>query len=69
MANIIRVTADRPGLNRAGIDHPEGTKDYAPEDLTEQQLDHLRLEPWLKVEIIDPDAPPPAPKGGSKKAV
>lgn len=59
MAQIVRITADRPGLNRGGIDHPEGPTDYPIEDLTEQQINACRAEPWLTVDVIDPDAPPP----------
>lgn len=53
MAKIIRVTADRDGLNRGGIIHPKGTTDYPREDLTDQQIDHFKLEPWLTVEELD----------------
>jgi hypothetical protein len=66
MAKIIRVTADRSGLTRAGIDHPEGITDYPREDLTDLQVEHLKLEAFLVVEEIDDEAPTAPVKGGSK---
>ena len=59
MTQIIRITADRPGLNRGGIVHPEGPTDYPAADISAPQLEHLELEPWLKVERIDTEATKP----------
>lgn len=61
---MIRITARREGFRRAGMAHPATPTDYSNDSFTGQQLDQLKAEPMLVVEVIDDK---PASKTAARK--
>lgn len=67
MTPAVRITARRPGFRRAGLAHPAEPVVHPAGTFSDAQLEQLRAEPNLAVEIVDTD---PAssrasrPKGG-----
>lgn len=60
---MIRITAKQANFRRAGIAHPATPTAYPNDDFTAEQLDALRAEPMLVVEVL-PDAKPKQGKDG-----
>lgn len=54
MNTILQIISRKPGLWRAGIQHPAGPVDHNLEDFTSEQVDQLMNEPLLDVQVIEP---------------
>lgn len=61
---MIRITSKQNGFIRCGVVHPWGTMNYPDGTFSENELEVLKREPKLKVEIIEDDPPD---NGGSEK--
>lgn len=48
----LRIACTRPGLWRAGIQHPAGPVDHPAGAFTEEQIEQLLAEPALVVDIV-----------------
>ncbi len=51
---MIRIRSKQHGFRRAGIAHPADWTEYADEAFTPEQLEALKAEPMLQVEIVEP---------------
>lgn len=56
---MIRITSKRENFRRCGIPHPKASTDHPDDRFTEEELEILKAEPMLTVEIIE------APSAGS----
>lgn len=65
MPQIIRITSKRPGFRRAGINHPAEPVEYPAERFTDEQIERLKREPMLVVDVIDDDAGDPNKDDGA----
>ena len=52
---IVRITGRTDGFCRAGMSHPATPTDYPVEMFTDEQLEELKAEPMLMVQLIDDD--------------
>jgi len=57
---MIRITAKKDGFRRCGVAHPAAPTEYPDDRFTPEELDRLRAERLLVVEIL------PDPEGGGK---
>lgn len=64
----IRITAQMDGVARCGVVHPRGPVDHPASRFTPHQVEQLRADRRLAVEIVDDDAPLPAAQEKSTKA-
>lgn len=55
MSKLLQIISRKPGLWRAGIQHPAGPVDHKPEDFTPDQVKLLMNEPLLDVQVIEPE--------------
>lgn len=56
---MIRITALSDGFRRAGTAHSASPTEYPDETFTPEQLQELKAEPLLLVEVLpDPDVAP-----------
>ena len=51
---MIRITAKQPNFRRAGIAHPTIPTEYPDGHFTAEQLQSLKEEPMLVVEVSEP---------------
>lgn len=49
---MIRITSKKAGFRRCGMPHPKEPVDYPDDRFSEEELDILKAEPMLIVEII-----------------
>jgi hypothetical protein len=50
---MIRITARREGFRRCGVEHSLTTIEYDDSEFTDEQLEMLRAEPMLVVEVTE----------------
>lgn len=55
---LIRITSKLDGFRRCGIAHPKVATDHPAERFTEAELERLRADPVLTVEVIDGQGKP-----------
>lgn len=55
---LIRITSKLDGFRRCGIAHPKVATDHPAERFTEAELERLRADPVLSVEVIDGQGKP-----------
>lgn len=56
-AVIVRIRASRDGYIRCGIAHRSNATDHPVERFTEEQLERLKRDPDLTVQLIDGELP------------
>lgn len=61
---MIRITSRQANFRRAGIAHPATPTAYPNDHFTAEQLEALRAEPMLVVEVLPDPKPKPKPKPG-----
>ena len=49
---MIRITSKRHNFRRCGVAHPKGPVDYPDNKFSKKDLESLRAEPMLTVEVI-----------------
>jgi len=56
---MIRITSKQDGFRRCGVAHPKSATEYPDNRFTKGQLETLKSEPMLVVEVLaDPAAKP-----------
>ena len=50
---MIRITSKKNNFRRCGIAHPDRAVDYPDDKFTKEELDKLKAEPMLIVEVLD----------------
>ena len=64
---MIRITSKRHNFRRCGAAHPKGTVDYPDDRFSEDELEILRAEPMLTVEVIKDQKPEVSGNTGRQK--
>lgn len=59
---VIRITSKRDGFRRCGVEHPSRPVEYPDDRFTQEELERLKNEPMLIVEVIE------EPKEEAKKS-
>lgn len=54
---MIRIKAYKAGFRRCGIAHPAEWVEYEDDRFSEAELERLKDEPMLKVEVVTDSAP------------
>lgn len=59
---MIRITSKREGFRRCGVAHPKTPTEYPGGTFTREEIEILKADPMLQVELI-PDEKPKRTKG------
>ena len=65
---IVRIKSKRPVYRRCGIAHTKVATDHPADRFTEAELELLKADPVLTVELLDGELPDPGAGGGSTSA-
>jgi len=50
---MIRIRSKNEGFRRCGVVHSKEWREHANEDFTKKQIEQLKAEPMLQVEVVD----------------
>lgn len=59
---MIRITSKKEGFRRCGVAHPATLVEHADDVFTPEQIERLKTEPMLMVELVDYSQPSQAQK-------
>ena len=65
---MIRITSKKDGFRRCGVAHPGKPTEHPDDRFTKKELERLKDEPMLFVEVIKEKKAPPAKSPPEKKA-
>ena len=64
---MIRITSKRHNFRRCGMPHPKGSAEYPDDKFSKKDLETLRAEPMLTVEVIRDQKPEVSGNTGRQK--
>jgi hypothetical protein len=64
---MIRIVSKKAGFRRCGVSHPDTPVEYPNERFTEEELERLKAEPMLFVQVLPDSEKPGEPEAGAGK--